>query len=151
LPLYLLKRNQRKVNRRISMSNSTMAESPTEVSFYDYKGRFKGILSWILSTDHKRIGLMYLIAMLFFFFVAVALGVLMKLEMLSPGETIMAAKTYNSVFTLHGVIMIFLFIIPGIPAVFWEFHASTSTGCQGCSVSKNKSHLMVYLHDRRCF
>ena len=112
------------------MANDTIAESPEEVSFYNYKGRYKGILSWILSTDHKRIGLMYLSAMLFFFFVAVALGVLMKLEMLSPGETIMAAQTYNSVFTLHGVIMIFLFIIPGIPAVFGNFMLPLQLGAR---------------------
>ncbi|MCB0729380.1 MAG: cbb3-type cytochrome c oxidase subunit I, partial [Ignavibacteriae bacterium] len=60
-------------------------------------------------------------AMLSFFAVAVSLGVLMRLEMLTPGETIMKAQTYNSIFTLHGVIMIFLFIIPGIPAVFGNF------------------------------
>jgi cytochrome c oxidase subunit 1 len=59
--------------------------------------------------------------MLSFFAVAVTLGFLMRLEMLSPGETIMKPQTYNSIFTLHGVIMVFLFIIPGIPAVFGNF------------------------------
>ena len=92
-----------------------------EVSFYEYKGKFKGFLGWIITLDHKRIGILYLITMLSFFAVAVTLGFLMRLEMLTPGETIMQAQTYNSIFTLHGVIMIFLFIIPGIPAVFGNF------------------------------
>jgi cytochrome c oxidase subunit 1 len=112
------------------MANGVKAGSPIEGSFYDNKGRLKGILSWVLSTDHKRIGLMYLSSMLFFFFVAVALGVLMRLEMLTPGATIMAAQTYNSVFTLHGVIMIFLFIIPGIPAVFGNFMLPLQLGAR---------------------
>jgi len=45
----------------------------------------------------------------------------MRLELISPGRTIMDAQTYNSFFTLHGVIMIFLFVVPGIPAVFGNF------------------------------
>ncbi len=92
-----------------------------EVSFYEYQGKYKGILGWFITLDHKRIGILYLISMMSFFAVAVTLGFLMRLEMLTPGETIMQAQTYNSIFTLHGVIMIFLFIIPGIPAVFGNF------------------------------
>jgi cytochrome c oxidase subunit 1 len=77
-----------------------------------------GILGWILSTDHKRIGLMYLWCIVTFFCVGVLLGLLLRLELWAPGRTIMDAQSYNAVFTLHGVIMIFLFIIPGIPAAF---------------------------------
>lgn len=85
------------------------------------QGGRKGISSWIFSTDHKRIGILYLVSMLFFFLTAAVLGVLMRLEMLSPGETIMKPQTYNTFFTLHGIMMIFLFIIPGLPAVFGNF------------------------------
>ena len=84
-------------------------------SFYEEK---KGLKSWIFSTDHKRIGLLYFYSLGSFFLVGVVLGLLMRLELISPGETIMKAKTYNQVFTLHGVIMIFLFLIPSVPAVF---------------------------------
>jgi cytochrome c oxidase subunit 1 len=77
-----------------------------------------GILGWILSTDHKRIGLMYLWCIVAFFCVGVLLGLLLRLELWAPGRTIMDAQSYNAAFTLHGVIMIFLFIIPGIPAAF---------------------------------
>ncbi|HEY7745631.1 MAG TPA: cbb3-type cytochrome c oxidase subunit I [Desulfuromonadales bacterium] len=78
----------------------------------------KGLFGWIFSTDHKRIGLLYMYAILTFFLVGVALGVTIRLELLAPGETIISAQAYNALFTLHGVIMIFLFIIPGIPAIF---------------------------------
>jgi len=84
-------------------------------NFYEEK---KGLSSWIFSTDHKRIGLLYFYSLVSFFLVGMILGVLMRLELISPGETIMKAKTYNQVFTLHGVIMIFLFLIPSVPAVF---------------------------------
>jgi cytochrome c oxidase subunit 1 len=88
--------------------------------FKTNRGR-KGMLSWIFSTDHKRIGLLYLTSMFCFFFVAVIFGLLLRLELISPGRTIMAAHSYNVIFTLHGVIMIFLFIIPGIPAGLGNF------------------------------
>lgn len=83
--------------------------------------RYKGIWSWLITTDHKRIGLMYLFSILFWFLLAVLLGGLIRLELMFPGETFMSAQVYNSLFTLHGVIMIFLFIIPAMPAVFGNF------------------------------
>lgn len=100
------------------MESQTTTVSHNEVDFLHYQGKYKGILGWLLSTDHKRIGMLYLMAILTFFLVGMTLGVIMKLEMLSTGETIMKPQTYNALFTLHGVIMIFLFIIPGIPAIF---------------------------------
>ncbi len=111
------------------MANGTIAVE--EKSFYE-EGTSKrtGLLGWITSTDHKRIGLLYLIAIAAFFLVGATLGVLMRLELISPGETIMAAQTYNSIFTLHGVIMIFLFIIPGLPAVFGNFFLPLQIGAK---------------------
>ncbi|HEY4705938.1 MAG TPA: cbb3-type cytochrome c oxidase subunit I, partial [Thermodesulfobacteriota bacterium] len=79
------------------------------------------LFSWIFSTDHKRIGLLYLMVIMSLFFAGVALGFLMRLELISRGPTIMEAQTYNSLFTLHGVIMIFLFIIPVTTSVFGNF------------------------------
>lgn len=100
------------------MSSST---NDVNVSYLDYKGKHSGLLGWILSVDHKRIGILYLTAMLSFFVVGVTFGFLMRLELISPGRTIVDPQTYNSFFTLHGIIMIFLFIIPGLPAVFGNF------------------------------
>jgi cytochrome c oxidase subunit 1 len=101
-----------------------------ETSFYKEKTRFRGILAWIFSTDHKRIGLMYLVSMLSFFFLAVIFGILMRLELIAPGKTIMGPNTYNALFTLHGVTMIFLFIIPGIPAAFGNFFLPIQIGAR---------------------
>lgn len=87
-------------------------------SFYKAK---KGLFSWIFTLDHKRIALLYLYSIGLFFLVGMTLGFLMRLELFAPGGQIMDAKTYNQTFTFHGVIMIFLVIIPSIPAVFGNF------------------------------
>jgi cytochrome c oxidase subunit 1 len=93
-------------------------------------GKYQGIKAWILSTDHKRIGVLYLIALLSFFAVGVTFGFLIRLELLTPGKTIVDAQTYNEFFTLHGVIMIFLFVIPGLPAVFGNFFLPIMIGAK---------------------
>ena len=63
------------------------------VSYLDYKGKHKGLLGWILSTDHKRIAVLYLVSLMTFFLVAMTFGFLMRLEMLTPGKTIMDPQT----------------------------------------------------------
>jgi cytochrome c oxidase subunit 1 len=99
-------------------------------SYLDVKGKYRGIYSWIFSTDHKRIGILYLTSLMIFFSVGVFLGLAMRLELISPGKTIMNAQTYNATFTLHGVIMIFLFIIPGIPAALGNFFLPLQIGAK---------------------
>jgi cytochrome c oxidase subunit 1 len=93
--------------------------------FYQQGG---GLRSWIFSTDHKRIGLLYLFSLFSFFSVGVVFGLLMRLELIAPGKTIVQASTYNAFFTLHGVIMIFLFIIPGIPVTLGNFFLPLQIG-----------------------
>ena len=81
----------------------------------------KGLMSWLTTLDHKRIGIMYLWAVLGAFLLGGIFALLLRIELLTPKETIMTAETYNKVFTLHGVIMVFLFIIPSIPAALGNF------------------------------
>jgi cytochrome c oxidase subunit 1 len=103
------------------MAHNAVAAQEVTRGFYAEKGKYTGVRGWIFSTDHKRIGLLYFGTMMVFFLTAVTIGFLMRLEMLAPGRTIMDAQTYNTMFTLHGIMMIFLFIIPGLPAVFGNF------------------------------
>ncbi len=113
------------------MSSETLAVSQNgHASYLDYKGKHKGIFAWILSTDHKRIAILYMVALLSWFAVGVALGFLIRLELLTPGPTIVTAQTYNEFFTLHGVIMLFIFVIPGIPAVFGNFFLPIMLGAK---------------------
>lgn len=104
-----------------------------QVSYLEYKGKHKGLMGWLLSTDHKRVAMLYLVSLIVFFLVAVTFGFLMRFEMLSTGKTIIDPQTYNALFTLHGVIMIFLFIIPGIPAVFGNFFLPIMLGAKDVS------------------
>jgi len=80
-----------------------------------------GILGWLATTNHKRIGILYLCAIGSFFSVAVVLGVLMRIQLQSPGQGIMTARQFNSLFTLHGIIQVFLVVIPVVPTIFGNF------------------------------
>lgn len=109
----------------------------TSVSFLrPMAGTRGGIASWLFSTDHKRIGIMYLCGIMGFFLVGLLLGFLVRLELIAPGPTIMDAQTYNTVFTLHGVIMIFLVVIPSIPAAFGNIILPIQIGAEDVSFPK---------------
>ena len=90
--------------------------APRSSSSDNYLTHDKGVLSWIFTLDHKRIGVMYLCSVLTAFALGGFFALLVRTELLTPGHTIMDHDTYNQMFTLHGAIMVFLVIIPGIPA-----------------------------------
>ena len=94
------------------------------------------VLSWIFSTDHKRVGILYFVSMFSFFAVAVILGFLMRLELMKSGQQFFDPATYNAMFTLHGVIMTFLFIVPGIPAIFGNFFLPLQLGAEDVSMPR---------------
>jgi len=77
--------------------------------------------SWLLTVDHKRIAVLYMISVTFFFFLGGAAAALVRLELLTPQADVLKADTYNKAFTLHGVIMVFFFLIPAIPTVLGNF------------------------------
>jgi cytochrome c oxidase subunit 1 len=79
------------------------------------------VRSWLLTVDHKRIGLLYLLGVTFFFMVGGAAATSVRLELMTPQADLMLAETYNKMFTLHGVIMVFFFLIPVIPSVLGNF------------------------------
>ncbi len=79
------------------------------------------IWSWLLTTDHKRIAILYMISLTLFFFVGGAAAILFRLELMTPQGDLLISETYNRLFTLHGVVMVFFFLIPSIPAVLGNF------------------------------
>lgn len=109
------------------------APDPGFVSYIKQESKLKGLLGWLFSVDHKRIAMLYLVCMSVFFIAGIGLGVLMRLELFTTGPTLMDAQTYNAFFTLHGIIMIFLVIIPGIPAVFGNFFLPIMIGAEDVS------------------
>jgi len=87
----------------------------------NYLNASKGIWSWLTTLDHKRIGVLYLCGLSIAFLIGGTFAVLIRLELMGPERNIMDADTYNQIFTLHGAVMIFLFIIPSIPAALGNF------------------------------
>src|SRR5262249_21288585 len=86
-----------------------------------------GVRSWLLTTDHKRIALLYLVSVTLMFFVGGAAAVLIRLNLLTPGDLarpesqLVTADTYNKLFSAHGIIMVFFFLVPVIPTVLGNF------------------------------
>ena len=80
-----------------------------------------GIWSWLLTKDHKRIGILYLISITFMFLLGGLFALMVRLELLTPAGDLLTADTYNKMFTMHGIVMVFFFLIPSIPAVLGNF------------------------------
>ncbi|MFZ1130709.1 MAG: cbb3-type cytochrome c oxidase subunit I, partial [Terriglobales bacterium] len=87
----------------------------------NYLNNGHSLKSWLLTTDHKRIAILYLISVTTFFFLGGFFAMLIRLELLTPQGDLMQADTYNKVFTMHGMIMVFFFLIPVVPAVLGNF------------------------------
>jgi hypothetical protein len=105
--------------RRMSQPSQTQPSDDKPVyPAVNYLNADRGVKSWLLTLDHKRIGVMYLCSVLVMFLLGGIFAMAIRLELLTPEPTIMGANTYNRMFTLHGVVMIFLFMIPAIPGVF---------------------------------
>ena len=98
-----------------------MATAAVTAEREHYLNQEYGIRSWLLTTDHKRIALLYLISITFFFFVGGFFALLIRLELLTPAGDLVQADTYNKLFSMHGQVMIFFFLIPSIPAVLGNF------------------------------
>ncbi|MCI0626644.1 MAG: cytochrome c oxidase subunit I [Acidobacteria bacterium] len=102
------------------MSTLTAPTVPVE-SREHYLNVNYGIRSWLLTVDHKRIALLYLASITLFFFLGGFFAVLIRMELLTPQGDMVQSETYNKLFTMHGVIMVFFFLIPSIPAVLGNF------------------------------
>ncbi|HSB78089.1 MAG TPA: cbb3-type cytochrome c oxidase subunit I, partial [Candidatus Methylomirabilis sp.] len=79
------------------------------------------VKSWLLTTDHKRIAILYLLAATLFFLLGSVYAGLIRLNLMTPYGDLIQAETYNKLFTMHGITMIFFFLIPSIPAVMGNF------------------------------
>src|ERR1700689_4236345 len=116
----------------VSLPDQSTARIP-KVNFITKEN---GILSWLLTGDHKRIAIMYLISITFFFFIGGALAGLIRLELLTPQADLMATDTYNKVFTMHGIIMIFFFLVPSVPATIGNFLIPMMVGAKDLALPK---------------
>src|SRR2546430_13833983 len=105
-----------------------------------------GIRSWLLTTDHKRIALLYLASVTFFFFIGGAFATMIRIHLLTPTGALVTPETYNKLFTMHGVAMIFFFLIPSIPAVLGNFLLPIMIGAKDLAFPKiNLLSWYIYL------
>ncbi|MBI3182778.1 MAG: cbb3-type cytochrome c oxidase subunit I [Myxococcales bacterium] len=119
------------------------APGPPERTYLNAR---RGVVSWLTTRDHKRIGLMFLMGSLTALLIGGAMAMAIRLELLSPGPSVMDALTYNRFFTLHGVVMIFLFMVPAIPSVFGNFLLPIMLGAKDVAFPRlNLASFYLYL------
>jgi cytochrome c oxidase subunit I len=115
---------------------STAAVAPPPDSHVNYLNANYGFRSWLLTTDHKRIALLYLMSITVMFFIGGAAATLMRLHLITPGGTLVQPATYNKLFTVHGIVMVFFFMIPSIPAVLGNFLVPMMIGAKDLAFPK---------------
>ena len=109
--------------------STTLQESP-QVDRPNYLNEEYGWKSWLFTKDHKRIAVLYLISITLMFFVGGIFAVLMRLELLTPAGDMVTSDTYNKFFTMHGIVMVFFFLIPSIPATLGNFFVPMMIGAK---------------------
>src|SRR6266513_1945969 len=121
-----------------SMKSATelIVERPGEFARENYLSVHHGIRSWLLTKDHKRIGLLYLFTILIFFLIASVAAALMRIELVTPQPKLVTSETYNKLFTIHGVLMVWFFLIPSIPAVLGNFVIPMMIGARDVAFPK---------------
>ena len=96
------------------------------------EGEAAGFLSWLTTVDHKRVGIMYILTAAFFFIVAGIESLIMRIQLAVPNNDLVSAQTYNQVFTMHGVTMVFLVVMP-LAAAFANYLLPLQIGARDVS------------------
>jgi cytochrome c oxidase subunit 1 len=115
----------------VSVEDPERSESPVHYLNIHY-----GVKSWLLTTDHKRIALLYLASITFFFLIGGTAAVLIRMNLLTPTGLLVEPATYNKLFSIHGIVMVFFFLIPSIPAVLGNFLVPLMIGARDLAFPK---------------
>ncbi len=111
----------------------------------DYLHGGGGIRGWLLTRDHKRIAIMFLVATTLAMMMGGTFAMLLRTKLLTSGPGFISPLTYNKLFTLHGVVMVFMFMIPAIPAVFGNFMLPIMLGAKDLAFPRiNLASFYVY-------
>src|SRR3954469_23366433 len=103
--------------------STALADITTPVALPEetYLNADHSLKAWFLTVDHKRICILYLLTITFFFFIGGTMATLVRLELLTPAGDLLQSDSYNKAFTMHGVMMVFFFLVPSIPATLGNF------------------------------
>src|SRR6187549_223164 len=107
-----------------------------EYPTFNYLTNGHGIASWLLTKDHKRIAILYLITVSVFFFLGGLFAAGIRLELTTPAGDLVQADTYNKLFTMHGVMMVFFVLIPAVPAILGNFVLPLQLGAKDVAFPK---------------
>jgi cytochrome c oxidase subunit 1 len=102
----------------------------------NYLNESQGLLSWFFTTDHKRIAILYTFSITVLFFIGGFFALLMRLELVSPRNWLVSPETYNKLFTMHGIIMVWFFLIPSIPNTIGNFVVPMAVGAKDLAFPK---------------
>lgn len=128
------------------MEAAAHAASDTDAEPRTYLNHENSVWEWLTTKDHKKIGIMYLVSLAVVFLVAGLLAMAVRLELMSPDFSIMSADQYNQTFTMHGIMMVFLFIVPSIPAILGNFVLPLQIGAKDVAFPRlNLASWYVYI------
>ena len=117
------------------MSTATTIATPVMPAKHYLNDNY-GIRSWLLTKDHKRIAILYLVSITFFFFLGGLFAALIRLELLTPQGDLFQSDTYNKLFSMHGINMVFFFLVPSIPATIGNFVLPLMVGAKDLAFPK---------------
>jgi cytochrome c oxidase subunit I len=109
---------------------SSTVTAPAVVERKHYLNVDYGLKSWLLTTDHKRIAILYMLSITAMFFIGGAAATLIRLELLTPAGDLLSSDTYNKMFSIHGIVMVFFFLVPSIPATLGNFLVPMMVGAK---------------------
>jgi len=109
---------------------STVLQDPRAVETPNYLNQEYGWKSWLFTKDHKRIAVLYIISITVMFFIGGIFASLIRVELLTPQGDLVNSDTYNKFFTMHGIVMVFFFLIPSIPATLGNFFVPMMIGAK---------------------
>ena len=127
-------------------SGAAVRTAPPAQVQVNYLNHDTSIRSWLFTLDHKRIGVMYAVTLALVFLIAGVLALLVRTELAAPGETIMDPDAYNQIFTMHGVLMVFAFLVPSVPAILGNFILPMHLGAKDVAFPRlNLASYYVYI------
>lgn len=130
----------------MASTEATQAQATGHAANTNYLNANKGLMSWLFSSDHKRIGFLYLATITAFFLIGGLAALALRLQMMKPEGMLLSAEVYGQLFTLHGAVMVFLFLVPSIPATLGNFLLPLMLGAKDLAFPRlNRTAFQLFL------
>ena len=134
----------------ITIGQTEPAPRPAPAPVHSYL-ETTSIWSWLSTTDHKRIAILYAITVTLFFFIGSVAMAVIRLQLITPDGGLVSDETYNRLFTLHGIVMVWFFLIPSIPAIFGNFLLPLMIGANDVAFPRLNLAAGILIYSAACF